>query len=813
MKRLLLLALIVLTTISSVLGGFDLETFYVDSDNFAGTTYNNTRWIEFTPNTSTLIQQSGYLRLGTQPPNPATSGTTVTNTMSGLVYGSKNFRDGIEFYNITLNASISCYRETASAGGNSKLMLVADDSQWNVTIDELDCGSGDNLYTRNLYNIIIESGDNNASIYRNGTYWKSLDIIQLDQIYLAGWYSSTQANVWTGSAGVIRTGNAYTYFYNYSVNRDSLIYNPTPYSYFQFNEIVSGFTPNNVSYNYTPTPDGELTGSPTLVPAIYDDGLSFNGLSSYVDLGDGYSDFCSNRGCSIESYFKTNATGNEQVIVGKYSLSGDKNIILYLDNNIVRLQVHNSNSEYCNVVSTPISDNEWTHIVATWDNIAKTCRMYQDGVDIGTQSVSFSISEWASSENMYIGSTDESSPTYFFNGTIDYVRMYDRPLRTNEVTQSYLSGENLSENYLTINFRDEKSNAYITENISITIIGDDFYQQSYTQNGKFSSDPMSAGIYSIDVYSPSYPLRSYIIEIESESVEMTALLLNINQSQQVKFNVRDSSTNAMRNALVEISKLVVVGIESEYVPILSRYTDYLGVVSTILDIDTTYRIRISKDDYITIQDIQGVYTPFDYYYTLYEESLITYPYMQDISTIFAPTNQTIQYNPDNNTFGWYVYAPNENLEYIGIKGKEIISYGNNSNVTAQTYVSINIEGYVNHTMSIEYIIKKVDLPEHRFNRTYYIVDYDETSENYLIGQLKNLKPELTNVELAGLSIFFSMLIVLLFVTIGTPGMFLPIIYLFGLTFFALAEWIGWTFLGVWGIIIIFGYVFMAGSTR
>jgi sialidase-1 len=82
-----------------------------------------------------------------------------------------------------------------------------------------------------------------------------------------------------------------------------------------------------------------------------------------------------------------------------------------------------------------VNDGKWHHFVATLDGVNH--RLYLDGV---TQVAAVLVTNTALNTNLFIGGPTQSVLT-FFDGAIDDVRIYNRALSEQEVTQLYSMGE------------------------------------------------------------------------------------------------------------------------------------------------------------------------------------------------------------------------------------------------------------------------------------------------------------------------------------------------------------------------------------
>lgn len=154
--------------------------------------------------------------------------------------------------------------------------------------------------------------------------------------------------------------------------------------------------------------------------------MSFDGSNDYIDLPDdlGYLDKV-----SVFAWFKSsgNPSGNFHIIVGGQELE----ISVPSGTGEIRTGVY-TNSRYVSNHGSGLMDGEWHHIGFTFNGTKK--ESYIDGVHVGGQDVLGSLT--SSVPNRRIGRFG-SSPTYFLNGSIDEVRVYDRALSSSEITQLY----------------------------------------------------------------------------------------------------------------------------------------------------------------------------------------------------------------------------------------------------------------------------------------------------------------------------------------------------------------------------------------
>jgi hypothetical protein len=167
---------------------------------------------------------------------------------------------------------------------------------------------------------------------------------------------------------------------------------------------------------------------------------NFNGTNAYIDAGDNYDigtgDF------SIACWIKTSiVSALATTMVSKaYSGSGNFRYAMFLINGKLRAFMQgNGGDDVTHVFNTTIADNQWHHVVLVF-NRNSVVNGYVDGVKENT---SATISQWSGLDfnNIWtfkIGSytaSNQISPSLFFNGQINDVRIYDHALTDIEIQE------------------------------------------------------------------------------------------------------------------------------------------------------------------------------------------------------------------------------------------------------------------------------------------------------------------------------------------------------------------------------------------
>lgn len=126
------------------------------------------------------------------------------------------------------------------------------------------------------------------------------------------------------------------------------------------------------------------------------------------------------------------------VIAGKLD-SGIGSYLFYVNgggSNVVVLKYKNSTSTYWGVGTTSLSVNTWYYVCAVCDSSANKLYVYVNGVQEGNDSPTAWPTNTATFE---IGRQNGGSYSYYFNGKIANVALWNTALSTAQINQIYLS--------------------------------------------------------------------------------------------------------------------------------------------------------------------------------------------------------------------------------------------------------------------------------------------------------------------------------------------------------------------------------------
>ena len=171
--------------------------------------------------------------------------------------------------------------------------------------------------------------------------------------------------------------------------------------------------------------------------------MDFDG-SSYIDVGNN-SSLTPTNAISISLWLKTSDTAIYRGLVDKWSSNTGYMLHLGPTGSNQGKPVFAIGSQSDIVSSTAVNDGNWHHITVTCDNT--TCYIYVDGVQTGTGSLT--MSGISNSDNLKIAGDNTS--TFYINGQIDGVAIFDYALSSSQVTTLYGSSSTGIGNPMSLN--------------------------------------------------------------------------------------------------------------------------------------------------------------------------------------------------------------------------------------------------------------------------------------------------------------------------------------------------------------------------
>ena len=289
-------------------------------------------------------------------------------------------------------------------------------------------GSGNKIYINGVNKTVATSATENLAS-------NSLDVI-------IGSNSPSSTGFFDGTIDDVR-------IYNYARTQAQILEDyaggagrkKQPIAHWKFDEGY-GTTANNSGIGGS-TLNGTLTNmaSPAISTSGWTDsgkvgkGLVFDGGDDYVDAGNDASLNITSE-ITISAYIKSSDASGSDRIIAKANYSGEVDTIGYQIiqwNGDARFYIGNGVGTGVGVSFGNTMDNVWHYLVGSWDGT--TMKTYKDGVYISQASYSGNPTNGV---NLHIGNASDNS--YYFDGSIDDVKIYNYALTEDEVREEYNSG-------------------------------------------------------------------------------------------------------------------------------------------------------------------------------------------------------------------------------------------------------------------------------------------------------------------------------------------------------------------------------------
>ena len=173
-------------------------------------------------------------------------------------------------------------------------------------------------------------------------------------------------------------------------------------------------------------------GDTKMVEGKVGEALEFDGDGDSVDCGNDTSLDITDE-ITIEAWVKLASTEWFYLLEKSYNGANRSNYVVRVATTYVGFHLYNGSAYFIDIDNTVATNiGQWHHVVATYDGaIAKA---YLDGDKLSnTQSATGTIA--TSEHNLLIGRRIDEK--FYFDGTIDEVRIYDRALSEAEVKKNF----------------------------------------------------------------------------------------------------------------------------------------------------------------------------------------------------------------------------------------------------------------------------------------------------------------------------------------------------------------------------------------
>ena len=199
--------------------------------------------------------------------------------------------------------------------------------------------------------------------------------------------------------------------------------------------MISWWSANGHTLDLVGDNDGVLQGDSGYTDGMVGKALSFDGVDDFVRVSDSSSLQAITTAFSIEAWAKPSAlpVGDEyydsSIVVREDYGEG---FALVTKGNAFGLWIGNDVPNGIIATSDPVTTGSWYHVVGTYDG--SNARIYINGILEGTQPVTII------NRNLDLTIGSSRGEGRFFNGLIDEVTIYNRPLAAEEIMGIYSAG-------------------------------------------------------------------------------------------------------------------------------------------------------------------------------------------------------------------------------------------------------------------------------------------------------------------------------------------------------------------------------------
>ncbi len=189
--------------------------------------------------------------------------------------------------------------------------------------------------------------------------------------------------------------------------------------YWKFDE--AGGTTATDSSGVVPPNTGTLNGNPQRVVGKSRNALAFDGADDYVNAGNAAS--LRPAKITVAAWVRVASVPAEIDFVSKYGIETAWTFfIVNAANQKIRFLVYNSLASAYATADSVVQIGRWYHVVGTYDG--SNVRVYVDGVLQAGQGTLTGDIRLSPNTNVNIGRT--TSGSYYFDGTIDEVKIYNK---------------------------------------------------------------------------------------------------------------------------------------------------------------------------------------------------------------------------------------------------------------------------------------------------------------------------------------------------------------------------------------------------
>ncbi len=176
--------------------------------------------------------------------------------------------------------------------------------------------------------------------------------------------------------------------------------------------------------------NGTLTNGPTWTIGQIGGAVNFDGTDDYI-VSSSSINFAS-LSFTVAGWAKRTSTGTYDIILGNGTYSGDSTVLQFGFNNLDKLMC----SFFANDLATSLTytDSNWHHWVCAYNATTNFRAIYLDGVLVASDTAPI---DYLGSGVIYLGDDSGVGSSGSFSGQLDELRIYNRALSTDEISQLY----------------------------------------------------------------------------------------------------------------------------------------------------------------------------------------------------------------------------------------------------------------------------------------------------------------------------------------------------------------------------------------
>jgi hypothetical protein len=285
-----------------------------------------------------------------------------------------------------------------------------------------------------FYHVVGTKNGNNLAIYVNGVKERELNALSG---YTVNYNYNTTVWVGKGPSGIFNGLIDEVRIYNRALSAEEI---KTHYqagldklglvAYWAMDE--NGET---TAYDNQSTNNGTLVNSPTWKSSsdcVSGSCLGLNGSNQYVDCGNDES-LDITEAITVEAWIRPNVGTGQQGIIGTHAFNTAYSMyVRHAPGNDVAVMFTDLNGTRHYVIAGTLTYGEWYHLVGTFNGTVM--KLYINSVETGQEQTDSATRNF---QGVYIGYTQGIATPVYYNGLIDEVRIYNRALSAEEISQRY----------------------------------------------------------------------------------------------------------------------------------------------------------------------------------------------------------------------------------------------------------------------------------------------------------------------------------------------------------------------------------------